>query len=65
MRSYGEASVLREESVPDPATRPGHVLVRLVLGASAGEQAILDVRPFYFGQPYGGGDQALLIWSDL
>lgn len=33
MREYGEAPVLREETVPDPAPAPGQVLVRLEAAA--------------------------------
>jgi NADPH:quinone reductase-like Zn-dependent oxidoreductase len=33
MRAYGEPSVLREETVPDPGPRPGRVLVRLAAAA--------------------------------
>ncbi len=49
MRAYGEASVLTEETVPDPAARPGHVLVRLEAAALNWHDVL--VRRGQYGSP--------------
>jgi NADPH:quinone reductase-like Zn-dependent oxidoreductase len=49
MRAYGEASVLTEETVPDPAARPGHVLVRLEAAALNWHDVL--VRRGLYGSP--------------
>jgi NADPH:quinone reductase-like Zn-dependent oxidoreductase len=41
MRDYGEPSVLSEETVPDPAARPGCVLVRLESAEGFGKIVLL------------------------
>ncbi|HEY6491870.1 MAG TPA: zinc-binding dehydrogenase [Trebonia sp.] len=49
MRDYGEPSVLSEETVPDPAARPGFVLVRLEAAALNWHDVL--VRRGHYGSP--------------
>ena len=49
MRAYGEPSVLREETAPDPTARPGHVLVRLEAAALNWHDVL--VRRGQYGSP--------------
>lgn len=49
MRDYGGAPVLREETVPDPPEKPGHVLVRLEAAALNWHDVL--VRRGLYGSP--------------